>query len=243
MANLYPANPFSNYNIKMLSDQPPLKGRSDKSPGEPVVLAQGLQSDSSSIGRGTLSKRSKLVYLACNILFIVPGLLFLTYAGLVVFYNGKQIDMPPLPELQSAARYGPTIFPVAFAAVMGAFLTNYAAWRLERGISMLSLEHLLSTRTVFGAVLMPFSLRSANLLAPLLFVLWALSPIGGQAALRVIEVEPWTQSEPWGYQYLDVMSRQRVCSPTSSSGMELMPAIVGAFNAALATPGSIKKRE
>ncbi|KAG9199172.1 hypothetical protein G6514_009001 [Epicoccum nigrum] len=148
--------------------------------------------------------------------------------------------MPPLPELQSAARYGPTIFPVAFAAVIGAFLTNYAAWRLERGISMLSLEHLLSTRTVFGAVLMPFSLRSANLLAPLLFALWALSPIGGQAALRVIEVKPWTQSEPWGYQYLDVMSRQRVCSPTSSSGMELMPAIVGAFNAALATPGSIK---
>lgn len=139
--------------------------------------------------------------------------------------------MHPLPELQSAARYGPTIFPVAFAAVIGAFLTNYAAWRLE---------HLLNTRTVFGAVIMPFSLRSANFLALLLLALWALSPIGGQAALRIIEVEPWTHSEPSSYQYLDVMSRQQVCSPLSSSGMDLMPPIVGAFNAALATPGRIK---
>lgn len=105
---------------------------------------------------------------------------------------------------------------------------------------MLSLEHLLNTRTVFGAVIMPFSLRSANFLALLLLALWALSPIGGQAALRIIEVEPWTHSEPSSYQYLDVMSRQQVCSPLSSSGMDLMPPIVGAFNAALATPGRIK---
>jgi hypothetical protein len=242
MANSHLADSFSNYNMEMLSVQPQSKGRSDKSPGEPVITAQGLQSDSPSIAGGTLSKHSKLIYLACNILFIIPGLLFLTYAGLVVFYNGRQIDVHPLPELQSAARYGPTIFPVAFAAVIGAFLTNYAAWRLERGISMLSLEHLLNTRTVFGAVVMPFSLRSANLLALLLLALWALSPLGGQAALRIIEVEPWTHSEPWSYQYLDVMSRQQVCSPLSSSGMDLMPPIVGAFNAALATPGRIKNQ-
>jgi len=64
MANSHLADSFSNYNMEMLSVQPQSKGRSDKSPGEPVVTTQGLQSDSPSIAGGNLSKHSKLIYLA-----------------------------------------------------------------------------------------------------------------------------------------------------------------------------------
>lgn len=61
-----------------------------------------------------------------------------------------------------------------------------AAWRFERGVSVLSVEYLLGGRTVFGAITTPPSLCSINLLAPLLFVLWALLPLRAQAALKVI---------------------------------------------------------
>ena len=212
------------------------KKQSDKSPADPVDVTEGLQRDAFSV----TSKRSKILQLLSNILFIIPPILFLTYAVLAAVNDGKRSDIYPVPQLQSAAKYGPTVFPVAFAAVVGAFLANTASWRLERGISMLSLEHLLYSRTLFSAVMAPVSLRSTDTLAVFLLALWIISPLGGQAALRVIEIVPGTHSEPWQYQYLDVLSPNRACSPTSSGARDLMPSIVGAFNVALASPGSIK---
>ncbi|KAF2998915.1 hypothetical protein E8E13_005884 [Curvularia kusanoi] len=213
--------------------QVPSKGRSDESLEAPLAIAQR---DPTSIGAGNSSTTySEIGHFALNFLLVIPPVVSLIYAWLVARNNGVRVDQHPVPELQTAARYGPTVFPVAFAAIMGTFLTGIASWRLEHGISMLSLEYLLNSRTVFSAVTTPISLRSVNLLAPLLLALWVLSPLGGQAALRVVELAPGLHSEPCEYQYLDVMSTQRVCSPTSSAGMDLTPSIVSAFNGALAS--------
>lgn len=105
---------------------------------------------------------------------------------------------------------------------------------------MLELEYIVSSRTVFSALTTPVSLRSINPLAPLLFALWALSPLGGQAVLKVVEVVPTSQTSLWEFQYLDVVSPMLACSPTPSAGMDAIPPIVGAFNSALASPGSTK---
>lgn len=222
------------------SARQPSKKQSDRSPGDPVDVTEGLQRDAFSFSGGALSKRSRIIQFASNMLFIIPPVLFLTYAILAALNNGKRSDIYPVPQLQSAAKYGPTVFPVAFAGVVGAFLANTVSWRLERGISMLSLEYLLYSSTFFSAVVAPVSLRSTDILAVLLLALWIISPLGGQAALRVIEIIPGTHSEPWQYQYLDVLSPNRACSPTSAGARDLMPSIVGAFNAALASPGSVK---
>ncbi|KAF4832306.1 hypothetical protein CGCTS75_v004722 [Colletotrichum tropicale] len=190
-----------------------------------------------------LGKRSSsdgIRHLLLDTLLTLPSVAFITYAFLVLVNNGRPIDHSPIPLLRTAAIYSPTLFPIAFSAVAASFLKAAAAWRLEQGISVLSLEYLLNCRTVFSAFTTPISLRAANRLTPLLIILWALSPLGGQAALRVMEMVPSTATEPWLFQNLEYMSAFRHSGPQSSSGFSLLPSIQSAFVTALGTPADIK---
>jgi hypothetical protein len=186
------------------------------------------------------TRGSMLWALFWDSMLVLPGVAFLVYGILVAINAGKDITEKPIPTLMSASGYGPTIFPIAFAAVAANVLKSYAAWKLERGISLLHLEYLLSSRTVFSAFTAPFSLKTINLLVPLLMGLWALSPLGGQAALRVMRVVPSTASEPHDFQLLEFMSAFPHGGPRSAAGAELLPAATGAFSAALSSPMSIK---
>ncbi|KAL3293811.1 hypothetical protein RB213_015883 [Colletotrichum asianum] len=190
-----------------------------------------------------LGKRSSsdgIRHLLLDTLLTLPAVAFITYAFLVLANNGRPIDQNPIPLLRTAAIYSPTLFPIAFSAVAASFLKAAAAWRLEQGISVLSLEYLLNCRTVFSAFTTPMSLRAANRLTPLLIILWALSPLGGQAALRVMEMVPSTATEPWLFQNLEFMSAFRHSGPQSSAGFSLLPSIQSAFVTALGTPADIK---
>uniref|UniRef100_L2FRG3 Uncharacterized protein n=1 Tax=Colletotrichum fructicola (strain Nara gc5) TaxID=1213859 RepID=L2FRG3_COLFN len=190
-----------------------------------------------------LGKRSSsdgIRHLLLDTLLTLPSVAFITYAFLVLVNNGRPIDQSPIPLLRTAAIYSPTLFPIAFSAVAASFLKAAAAWRLEQGISVLSLEYLLNRRTVFSAFTTPTSLRAANRLTPLLIILWALSPLGGQAALRVMEMVPSTATVPWLFQNLEFMSAFRHSGPQSSAGFSLLPSIQSAFVTALGTPADIK---
>ncbi|KAF3812111.1 hypothetical protein GCG54_00009795 [Colletotrichum gloeosporioides] len=190
-----------------------------------------------------LGKRSSsdgIRHLLLDTLLTLPSVAFITYAFLVVVNNGRPIDQSPIPLLRTAAIYSPTLFPIAFSAVAASFLKAAAAWRLEQGISVLSLEYLLNCRTVFSAFTTPMSLRAVNRLTPLLIILWVLSPLGGQAALRVMEMVPSTATEPWLFQNLEFMSAFRHSGPQSSAGFSLLPSIQSAFVTALGTPADIK---
>ncbi|KAF4822436.1 hypothetical protein CGCSCA5_v002385 [Colletotrichum siamense] len=190
-----------------------------------------------------LGKRSSsdgIRHLLLDTLLTLPSVAFITYTFLVLVNNGRPIDQSQIPLLRTAAIYSPTLFPIAFSAVAASFLKAAAAWRLEQGISVLSLEYLLNCRTVFSAFTTPMSLRAANRLTPLLIILWALSPLGGQAALRVMEMVPSTATEPWLFQNLEFMSAFRHSGPQSSAGFSLLPSIQSAFVTALGTPADIK---
>ena len=73
------------------------------------------------------------------------------------------------------------VFPIMFAAVIGRFLTSIAAWKLERGVTVATVEHLMGSRTVFGAIITPFRLRVLQFTFVPLICLWTLSPLGSQA--------------------------------------------------------------
>ncbi|KAF2649418.1 hypothetical protein K491DRAFT_200622 [Lophiostoma macrostomum CBS 122681] len=135
---------------------------------------------------------SKVWELFLSLLLVIPPVIFLAYAGYVKQHEGEKADTAPIPNLRAAAKYGPTVFPILFAGVIGAFLNALATWRLEEGISVVSLEYLLQSRTVLGTITTPFSLQTLNMLAPGLLLLWALSPVGGQASLRLIATTPST---------------------------------------------------
>ncbi|KAF3803188.1 hypothetical protein GCG54_00013294 [Colletotrichum gloeosporioides] len=165
---------------------------------------------------------------------------FIIYAIIVLVNSGLPLNQGPIPALQTAAKYSPTVFPITFADVAAGLLKAAAVWKLEQGISVLSLEYLLSCRTVFSPITAPLSLRSATMLTPALLFLWALSPLGGQAALRVMEAGLSTAVESWPYQLLNFTSEFPHGGESSSVGFEVISRIQNAFVTALSSPGGVK---
>ena len=112
------------------------------------------------------------------------------------------------------ARQGPTLFPIVFTAIVAKALRSVAAFKLVHGSSVLTIEYLLASRTVFNAIMAPISLRAFNALTPMLVVLWAISPMGGQASLRVI----FTTQSP--INITAAISYLNYSSPFINEGME-----------------------
>jgi len=134
---------------------------------------------------------------------------------------------------------GPTVFAIVFAAIVGRFLKSTAATFLENGSSIGTIETLLGGRTVFNAVLLPLSLKFAHPLMPFLVLLWMLSPLGGQAALRVVNPVPFTKNTTSTVSYLDVEHSPPIIVGASSY-QSYATAVLSAFTAAMGSPGDSK---
>lgn len=90
-----------------------------------------------------------------------------------------------------------------FAFVMSRFLYNLARDRLERGVSLGTLEQLIGSHTLGSAFQTHFELRILNILGVLLLGAWLLSPLGGQALLRILH--EGTRSEEATVVYTDTI--------------------------------------
>ncbi len=84
---------------------------------------------------------------------------------------------------------GPTGIPIAFAFIVGRAIRNYAHWRLQEGDKVGRLDFLYGSTTVTSTLTTMIDLRRFGVLELLLAVVWALSPLGGQAILRVLSFE------------------------------------------------------
>lgn len=124
-----------------------------------------------------------------------------------------------------------------FAAVVGRFLTCVAAALLESGASVGAIESLLGARTVFGAATLPLRFRFLHPLMLLMAVLWILSPLGGQAALRVIGITSQESTRNTTFNYLDTY---KSIAFTGRGQSTWRSAIVSSFNAALGSPMASK---
>ncbi|KAI0199497.1 hypothetical protein F4808DRAFT_213228 [Astrocystis sublimbata] len=171
--------------------------------------------------RRALSKAHFLETLV-SILAPLAALYFFIFAWLVYAFREHPVDQEPSPSLIKASQYGPTLFPIAFAAVVGRFLQNVAAYKLEKGATIMTLEYLLHCRTVFTTLLAPFALRTFNIFTPILVVMWALSPLGGQASLRVISTGVLSTTAPQNFTYLAFVS-PFTNGGAGSSSSELLP--------------------
>lgn len=70
---------------------------------------------------------STLGQFSIDLVIATPAVFFLVYAYLVWYNDGDQANVEPVPTLRAAARYGPTIFPIAFAAIMANCLKAVSA--------------------------------------------------------------------------------------------------------------------
>ncbi|KAF2759790.1 hypothetical protein EJ05DRAFT_484697 [Pseudovirgaria hyperparasitica] len=115
------------------------------------------------------------------IAFIVLGICIAKLHGQEVEGNGFGKNIERTMDL------GPTLFPIMFAAVAGKALKITARYCAEHGSKLGTLELLMASQTVWGTFESQVLLKSLSVLGAHLFFLWALSPIGGQASLRVLE--------------------------------------------------------
>lgn len=108
-------------------------------------------------------------------------------------------------KVQRATLLGPTIFPIMFAALVGSTLKTLARFRAENGAPLgvcqslpgcsfaskadtwQVLEQLMGSHTLFSTVETHFFLHSFGPLGVGLVLLWALSPLGGQSSLRLLD--------------------------------------------------------
>jgi hypothetical protein len=93
------------------------------------------------------------------------------------------------------------VFPLAFAAVVGRTVKAYTGWRLERGETLGRLDILAGSATLVSTVMSQLSLRMFSFLGPIMTTIWALSPLSGQAALRVFSLVNVTSSADVSYVY------------------------------------------
>jgi hypothetical protein len=124
-----------------------------------------------------------------------------------------------------------------FSAIIGRFLTSVAAWRLERGVDVASIEYLLGSRTVFGTLATPFRLRIVHFALPMLIILWTLSPLGSQGSLRVVSSGAVSSNATATVYYLSSISPWWMGASDTSTFGSTVNAI---FASALIAPQSSK---
>lgn len=121
-----------------------------------------------------------------DLLLTLAPCLFLILSLLAISVNKEPVSSSRGQWVEQAAKLGPTFFPVIFAAVVGRLMRTYALWRAERGASLGILEQLNGSQNLLGAFERAIRLPGLGFLSIVVVLLWALSPIGGQSALRVL---------------------------------------------------------
>lgn len=95
----------------------------------------------------------------------------------------------------------PTVFPILFATVAGRATRSFLSWRIEKGERLGFLDLLANCTSVVNSLVAQFSLRTYSIAGITLAILWLLSPVGGQASLRMMSVgyENVTDTAPIAY--------------------------------------------
>ncbi|KAI1114064.1 hypothetical protein F5Y14DRAFT_195618 [Nemania sp. NC0429] len=183
--------------------------------------------------------RANLLGTLVDVFIPATALYFFIFAWLVYAFRDHPIDQEPAPSLIKAAQFGPTLFPVVFAAIAGRFLHRVAAYKLEEGATVMTLEYLLHCRSVFNALTAPFTLRAFNSLTLILIVMWALSPLGGQASLRIVTPGVLSTTVSRNFTYVAFVSPFSNGGPGSTTSNFLAP-INAAFMGSLYSSATTK---
>jgi hypothetical protein len=111
-------------------------------------------------------------------------------------------------KLEQTLLLSPTIFPVIFAALMGRCFKYIGLFLAERGTTLGRLEQLVGCQSLFSALERQIALRSWSVIGLLLTLVWVLSPVGGQSALRLLETETKADHLDGTYHYLSPLASQ-----------------------------------
>ncbi|KAL1594555.1 hypothetical protein SLS60_010315 [Paraconiothyrium brasiliense] len=140
--------------------------------------------------------------LAFDIVFHSSPLMFIALALIAARIDGKEVSQYG-EHLQQVLLLSPTIFPVIFAALMGRCFKYLGLFLAERGTTLGRLEQLVGSTSLFSALERQISLRGFSVVGYILMILWLLSPLGGQSALRLMGEETNSVLSNGTVQYLN----------------------------------------
>lgn len=119
-------------------------------------------------------------------------------------------------KLEETLLLSPTIFPLIFAALMGRFFRHVGVYLAERGTTLGRIEQLVGCQSVFTALERQFSLRCWSIIGMLSVLVWLLSPVGGQSALRLLDQENRNVSSTTFIRHMDPNSMTQTSMSSSS---------------------------
>ncbi|KAF2681315.1 hypothetical protein K458DRAFT_310114 [Lentithecium fluviatile CBS 122367] len=120
------------------------------------------------------------------VLVLLPIYFILLGVAAVTLHTKPTKDNIFGPKVEAAINLGPTVFPIVFAAICGRSMKMIARHLAERGAKLSTLELLMASQSVWGTVESQLLMQRLTLVGAHLLFLWALSPLGGQASLRLI---------------------------------------------------------
>ncbi|CAH0016895.1 unnamed protein product, partial [Clonostachys rhizophaga] len=190
----------TNYKGNLSHLNPPLNGPDKPSIHEPKKL-----------------RRTQSFSLLGQLVLTIFPLLFISLTAAAISLDNKSTSKTGLMTQQATA-LSPTVFPIVFAAIVGRFFRSLGLYWVERGVKLGTLERLIGSQTLFSAIERQVLLRGQYVLGISIITIWALSPLGGQSALRLLTVSPEVSSTNTTIRYLPIaLSMDTIMSPAFGS--------------------------
>ncbi|MCJ1377999.1 hypothetical protein MMC17_001095 [Xylographa soralifera] len=141
-------------------------------------------------------RNTRLSQVLISTIMIVFPLLFMVLGILGAVVNGRSEDSKLGAGVVEAVQVGVSIWPIVFAAIVAQSLKMLASYKVERGLRLMTLEQLITSHSVASAIKQPFFLQTINWTSIALILLWSLSPLAGQAMLRMVNTAPANVPSP-----------------------------------------------
>ncbi|KAJ4139776.1 hypothetical protein NW768_001120 [Fusarium equiseti] len=147
-------------------------------------VSRGWPSNPRTLKESSLLTWQKLLLSSSLVLIPAPFMVLAVYM--------ISLDQQPESQLGScvleAASIAATLWPIAFAAVLGTALRSVALYTCERGTTLGTLEILMGSLTMTSTLKLLVWVHLVSFWSPLLILAWTLSPLGGQSVLRAVTI-------------------------------------------------------
>ncbi|KXT03105.1 hypothetical protein AC578_7716 [Pseudocercospora eumusae] len=163
-------------------------------------------------------------------------LYFAAFGFLAYAQDGTMASLPLNQIIFKMAGFNPTIFPIIFTLIVAKFMKAWAQFKLERGATIGTLEHLLGGRSFVAAFLTPLKHRSVGLFAIAVFLFWCLDPVGGQLSLKTVSKDANYTTIATNFHYVDFNDSPFQLTNESNR----LASINSAFTTALFSPATAK---
>ncbi|KAH7406100.1 hypothetical protein DE146DRAFT_754085 [Phaeosphaeria sp. MPI-PUGE-AT-0046c] len=161
------------------------------------------------------------LFLFGDIVLVLLPIYFILLGVAAAKLNGQAVDENVFgSKVTSAIQLGPTIFPIMFAAICGRSMKMIARYLAEQGAKLSTLELLMASQSVWGTFESQVLMRRLTIVGVNLLFLWAMSPLGGQASLRLLEVTTSTAQSFTPLRYLSTGPGSTVWAMTSGTYVE-----------------------